>query len=485
VLLTACSESPDAKPQLWVLGANGAIIDGPLLVVRADALAGGERLRVHGLTGTGTAIWLATSKGLLRFDVDRSGEGAGNHGYFITPALTSPERDTRRGWLRAELDTVLTPGSVLEARYFSTSNPQLFQTLDQALRDVSVSAERRRQLLRELLGESEQRHFVFAAAPNDPLEEELQVVRAPLAVPLFDTTDRWLWLEIALSSAPASVSTPVRELRVLYPDVSLVESLPAIYRGAKNDPGGTLRRLVGVIEATTQHLDQRIQHIHRLLNPATAPREWLDFIARWLDLPWDDSLELAIKRRLLSAAAELLGNRGTRVGLERLLSCLFGEGRVRILDVTADAGVVRLGGEGCSGVRLPALLAGASPRAAVLSEKTVLGRARLPCADSEADPLADLAARVRISIQASAELRHMLEPILTSLLAQYVPAELRLQIRWQLAVAGSDPEGTAILILDEAGPARLAEGSRLGRTTLSGKWAHRLTDPGSGLRLQL
>ena len=54
----------------------------------------------------------------------------------------------------------------------------------------------------------------------------------------------------------------------------------------------------------------------RHLHPSTAPEPWLDFVARWLGLPWDDALSGEQKRALLSRAAILARSRGTRAGLE-------------------------------------------------------------------------------------------------------------------------------------------------------------------------
>jgi len=111
----------------------------------------------------------------------------------------------------------------------------------------------------------------------------------------------------------------------------------AIYQRAEAQPGSFLRALVGVLEATTGSLDARIASMGSRIHPSTAPEEWLDFVARWLGLPWDDGLTLEQKQRLVRRAPELAQARGTRAGLEALLESLIPgpPRRFRVTDATA------------------------------------------------------------------------------------------------------------------------------------------------------
>src|SRR5207247_6438136 len=115
------------------------------------------------------------------------------------------------------------------------------------------------------------------------------------------------------------------------------------------------------------------------IDPATAPVRWLDFLARWLDLPWDDGLPIESKRRLVQNAGVLLEQRGTRNGLRRLLDALIGRpGSARIVDLTVDHPPMRFGGRECrGGARLPMVLAGPAPNAPILGVRAVIGRACL------------------------------------------------------------------------------------------------------------
>ena len=118
------------------------------------------------------------------------------------------------------------------------------------------------------------------------------------------------------------------------------------------------------------------------MHPSTAAGPWLDFIARWLGLPWDDALAEEQKRRIVARASDLARGRGTRAGLETLLDCLMPgtPRRFRVTDATADFGFATVGGEACRGSALPALLGGRTQWSAELDSSAVLGRMRLPCA---------------------------------------------------------------------------------------------------------
>ena len=211
-----------------------------------------------------------------------------------------------------------------------------------------------------------------------------------------------------------------------------MEHLPSIYQRAEAQPGSFLRGLVGVLEATTQELDARIASIGTLVHPSTAPDEWLDFVARWLGLPWDDALSSEQKKAIVSRAPDLARGRGTRAGLEALLESLVPgtPRRFRVTDATADFGFATVGGDGCSGSALPAMLGGRTRWSAELDARSVLGHMRLPCAGQRDDGAWQLAGKIRVEIAATGEERVAWEPWLRALLAEMVPLTARVELRW-------------------------------------------------------
>lgn len=373
-----------------------------------------------GVHATQSSLLVTTADGLLRFSLAAEpGAGVEASCVFITPVLQSPLNENPRRWLRAEALATLPPGTSLEISYASTSDPQV---QEQAVR---IAAGRAGQMarLREHLG-SWQAPVVLRGSAQATL----------LAAPLFEVRDPWLWVSVTLVAAPGVPLPRLHRLDVLYPGLTLMEYLPAVYQRAEAEPNNFLRALVGVLETGTQELDQRIAAMGSMINPQTAPLAWLDFVARWLGLAWDDALDEQQKRRLLMRADALASRRGTRAGLATLLDALV-PGRYRITDLSAQHGFASLGGAACRGSALPAILAGLPPSALALNRKAILGKGRLTCPDAPPDPSARLVGQVTVGITASAAERAAWEPWMAALLGTALPVTARLALRWRSAAA--------------------------------------------------
>ena len=306
--------------------------------------------------------------------------------------------------------------------------------------------------------------------------EGLQAQR--FAAPLFELRDPYLWVSLRLIAAPGAQQLPaLQALSVLYPGHTLMEYLPSIYQREEAVPDSFLRALVGVFETTTQGLDERIAALGSHVHPKTASSEWLDAIARWLGLPWDDTLALAQKRCIVAHAHALASTRGTRAGLDTFLACLMpgSPRRFRIVDAIADFGFATVGGAACAGSALPAVLGGRPRWHTELDGGARLGRMRLPCDGDDNDPW-QLAPAVRIDIAATADERRAWMPWLPAVLDALVPFTTRARVRWidARALQGQRLDGALVLegaptphLGDDAitGVARFpARGTRLGAT---------------------
>ncbi len=408
----------------------------------------------------GGVLWLAADDGLWLLDSSEASVGRESESVLLTPALLSPETGRGGGWLRAEIVVDLPRGAVIEAEAVTTGDERDVNQAMQIAADLSRSAQQRREAIWNLFDHRTTGVFHLTAAPAKD---------QPIAVPLFQSTDRWLWLQLKLVTPPGVAPPAIRELRVLYPaDASLMLHVPAVFKGSDNDPTGFFRSLVGVLETTTQGIDERIRSIASQIEARTAPEGWLDYVAGWLELPWENALAADVKRRLVADAGALLDRRGTRRGLERLLRALVGPtARLRIVDLTVDHPPTRLGGTCGAGARLPLLLAGPLPSAPILGTRTVLGRA---CLGVSADPMRTLVPTLRIEIDAARSVHRALGPLLERILAQYVPGGIKVVVAWRVmseALAALDPADGEVL--DGNGPGRIGQDSELGRVVLGGR----------------
>jgi phage tail-like protein len=478
MLLWASNQTDAASGfQLYLLDGDGDLIDRPLATLEQGLPAVFARSPMSAAVSRDT-IWLATDAGLWQLDATDDSVLREAESVLVTPALHSPDVGTERGWLRAEVEIALPAGCVLEAEIAGADTEAVVAAMTKVAVDTTLTTETKIEQL--------------WSNPDVMLQPRLRFTGpslpgVPLSIPLFQTSQRWLWLKLKLVSPPGTPPLLLEQVRVLYPNVSLVQHLPAIFHGEKNDPGAVLRRLVGVLETTTQSIDDKIQSIGVMLTSESAPVAWLDSMARWLDIPWDESLDPDQKRRLLLRAEDLLEQRGTAQGLELLLSCLLGSnGTARVTDLTVRFPPQRLGGTGQAGARLPALLAGASPRIARVGTKARVGQTYVVRGPLRCDPLSNFTPCIAVELWVATELRRSLEPALSSLLEQCLPASLRHTVRWyRSSKAAASAASSGMFDCDGGGPGRLGDDAVVGRTALDGLATARLTDAQSSSSFRL
>ena len=379
-----------------------------------------------GIVGSRDKLFVAGPRGLTRYDFSQEvPSGAGSvQCQLTTPTLFSPDREDHRRWLRIDATANLPEGTSLEVLWLATDDERVRDRIESILSDSSMFTSQR---IRKLSDDPELRssRTVFHSEAN---KLDWQTFSAKL----FDVSERFLWVTIALTARTGAQLPTLAELNVVYPGRTLMDDLPAIYRREESQPDNYLRALVGVLETTTQGLDQRIGALGSQIHPRTAQEPWLDFIARWLGVPWDDALSFEQKRAIIKRADEIVSGRGTRRGLEALLECLLpgSPRRFRITDMTADFGLLVLGGETCAGSVLPAILGGAARCGAELNRNAVLGTTRLPCSSVSDDTNWQLVGNVKLEVAASAPERKLWETSLLALINEMVPLTVRVQLRW-------------------------------------------------------
>jgi phage tail-like protein len=484
---TACVLGSDGCGRVFLAGVEGAHFGGEAYVVLLDGH--GERLTeialdqpATGIAGTRDRLWVTTASGLLGFSAaDTVPPEAGEaRATLITPPLLGPDREDGRRWLRIEASASLPVGATLEIAYAATDDPVVRDRLVAMTSDTHVPASLRAQ---KLFSEADRASSAVIFHGGDAREDDSTAL---FSAPLFDVRERYVWVHVSLVAAPGAKLPTLSALAVVYPGRTLMESLPAIYQRDESRPGSFLRALVGVLESTTQDLDARIGAMGRHVDPATAEPDWLDFIARWLGLPWDDALGAAQKKAIVARAADLARGRGTRAGLEALLESLMPgvPRRFRVTDATADFGFAIVGGPGCDGSALPTLLGGRTRWSAPLDSRAILGYMRLPCEGQRDDGAWQLAGKIRVEVAASAAERRAWEPWLSALISEMVPLTTRVDLRWVTARAlrGDVLDGTLTL---EATPApHLGTDAITGTARLPDRGTRlSATEPNAGIRL--
>jgi phage tail-like protein len=133
---------------------------------------------------------------------------------------------------------------------------------------------------------------------------------------------RFLWLKVTIKGN--TTATPLlKNLRIYYPRVSYLQYLPKVYQEDEASRS-FLERFLSIFETVLSGYEETINHIHRLFNPLSTPREWLSWLAAWLGMVLDSNWPEDKKRELIKRAPELYKKRGTLEGLKEYIEIYTG-----------------------------------------------------------------------------------------------------------------------------------------------------------------
>ncbi len=136
-------------------------------------------------------------------------------------------------------------------------------------------------------------------------------------------------------SAPPPPTAPGGTLQGMIPPGLTLESsrlinyLPGIYHTE------FMARFLGIFEAILTPIEWNIDNFDLYLDPATAPRDFIPWLASWFDIAFDPSWTEAQRRHLLKEAHSIYARRGTRWALSRVLEIYTGQ-MPTIIDTDPD-----------------------------------------------------------------------------------------------------------------------------------------------------
>ena len=131
---------------------------------------------------------------------------------------------------------------------------------------------------------------------------------------------RGRYLQIHLRLSSDGRSTPrLSAMRIYYPRFSYLEHyLPAVYR-QEQESAHFLDRYLANMEGLYTTLEDRIANVQLLFDERTTPAEYLDWLAVWFGAQFEDGWDEQRKRLFLAHAAELYSQRGTPLGVVRMI----------------------------------------------------------------------------------------------------------------------------------------------------------------------
>lgn len=103
-----------------------------------------------------------------------------------------------------------------------------------------------------------------------------------------------------------------------FESIRLLSYLPGIYHTE------FMSHFLGIFEAVLFPVEWQIDNFDLFLDPGTAPRSFLPWLANWFDLVFDSTWSETQQRAFLKEAYAIYSHSGTRAGLSRVLEIYCG-----------------------------------------------------------------------------------------------------------------------------------------------------------------
>ena len=130
-----------------------------------------------------------------------------------------------------------------------------------------------------------------------------------------------------LAVAPAEMWDPLAESLEAQIPISEITDRPELYAPLLGEPLSSdpfLRRLLMILEPSVWPVVEVLDCFAAYLDPFTTSKEFLHWLAGWLDLALDETWDMDRRRRLVATAVALYRWRGTKRGVREHLTAYLG-----------------------------------------------------------------------------------------------------------------------------------------------------------------
>ena len=324
---------------------------------------------------------------------------------WVSPVLMSPPGEPQ-GWQRADLRMHLPAGGqvMISAHGFDTQS-----AAHDALDDVLTTDPATR-----------------TSAVMDPPSRHNGVGDMTCRHYLGDLVGKYLILRVQVTLPPCSGAARLDALNVLYPNRSLIEDLPAIYR---DDPvsAGQMRRTLAGFQALVDEIDDAITAVTSRLDPKKTDALWSKFLLQWLGHGELSRLLPPKRQALLRRLPDIMRMRGTLPGLIGVMDVLApGAYQIEDSGTMPDAWLLPISGDP-AGARLgqATRVIHTDPMPLALGGCTKLGAHVLGEVCGGAAP-PDCSADVTVRITGGPALEAQLRPFTDAIARVFAPAHTRL-----------------------------------------------------------
>jgi phage tail-like protein len=326
--------APDFKPHLLAVHSSGNLFvnDGSRLVHEFSPDGGyigstgdlSPFSKVFALTTSFTGdLYVGSVEGIARLSFKT--DLAGSEGVFYSGALDSGG-EGNDCWHRVDLVTDIEAGGTIDVSYATSDNAALVSAVENVIQQNGPAKERTN-TLEQLLDWKDPdvlRAFSADEAAEEAVSQSSFRRRLTHSIVFRAETKRYLWLKLALSGLSSGAKASVHEMRVYYPRLSYLRYLPAVYQ---EDPTSRefLQRFLAIFETVASGLESTIERLPEVFNPERTPKEFLNWLAQWLDLGIEEDWSPDVKKRLISEASSLYQKKGRPDGLAEFIEIVTGK----------------------------------------------------------------------------------------------------------------------------------------------------------------
>jgi len=398
-----------------------------------------EIKRIDGIGFDGSdGVYLATDKGLARFDLATN--PVGQDGFFYSRTLDNGEFES--AWHRLALKGSIPPKSSVEVFYFTGDNQNLKAAHDATLASTGSAQEKADAIDNRIIWKGPQ---VFIGAdfeePKSAGDQDSKSKQEVAPDFLFDPNKgRFLWFKLRLITFDHRTRPSINSVRIYYPRLSYLRYLPPAYR---EDPvsAAFLERFLSMFETILGGLDEEIDELFRYFDFSLTPKEFLPWLASWVNLSFDDDLPEDRVRRFIQKSASLFNRKGTPEALIEFLEIYTGR-PVFLTEHSRGFKPIVLGSADFKLGRGVVLLA-SGPKGMSVGDTTVVGYSAIRDRISDADePFLSTARRFTVVIDMKADDFQKLEGTLQRIVDEQKPAHTSCRLR---SIAAQDSIGNAIL----------------------------------------
>jgi phage tail-like protein len=266
-------------------------------------------------------LYAGSPNGIARFGTETA--LAGSEGVFYGATLDSGG-EGNDCWHRVDLIADLKDGGALEVFYASSDEAAIARAVNDVIEGNSPTGSKA-DAIEALAGNSWHGPEVLQGIDltQDRAPQGTLRAQPSHSILLSAETKRYLWLKIRLSAPAPKAKAAISEMRVYYPRLSYLRYLPRVYQ---EDPASRefLQRYLSIFETVFNGLEATIERIPEVFDPERTPKEFLDWLAQWLDLGIEEDWPAEVKSRLIQQAASLYQNKGRPDGLADFIEIVVG-----------------------------------------------------------------------------------------------------------------------------------------------------------------